>query len=246
MDENGRFLAMRVDLLANMGAYLSQYGPFIPEGGADDARPASTTSRHLYALCRGIYTNTVPVDAYRGAGRPEAAYLVERLVDQCGRDTGLGPIEIRRRNFIRPEQLPYETQGGRIYDRGEFDGHLDRALERRRLEGLRRPRRRGQGQGQDPRHRHRAPMSRPAPSRARRRRRSALNDDGTVTLFIGTQTNGQGHATAYAQFVAGHLGLDYDKIHVVQGDTDQVAERRRHRRLALDPARRASRSTAPR
>src|SRR5262245_20525205 len=128
MDDDGGFLAMRVVVLANMGAYLSQYAPWIPDGGLTMATGLYDIPL-LHARCLGIYTHTVPVDAYRGAGRPEAAYLVERLVDQCGRDTGLGPIEIRKRNFIPTAMLPYETQGGRIYDSGEFAGHLDRAVE---------------------------------------------------------------------------------------------------------------------
>ena len=220
MDENGRVLAMRVDLLAGMGAYLSQYAPSIPEGGLTMLTGLYDIP-HLYALCRGVYTNTVTVDAYRGAGRPEAAYLVERLVEQCGRDTGLGPVEIRRRNFVRPEALPYETQGGRIYDSGEFDGHLTRALDiadwkgfdARAAEAKARGKVRGFGIGS-----YVEACAFPGKEEATIR----LDDDGSVTVFIGTQTNGQGHATAYAQFVAGHMGLDYDKINVVQGDTDQV------------------------
>jgi carbon-monoxide dehydrogenase large subunit len=220
MDADGRFLAMRVDLLANMGAYLSQYAPWIPDGGLTMSTGLYDIP-HLYAYCRGVYTNTAPVDAYRGAGRPEAAYMVERLVDICGRDTGLGPIEIRRRNFIRAGQLPYETQGGRIYDSGEFDGHLTRALDVARYRDF--------------------PARADAAKKAGKIRgfgiatyveacafpgsegaTVTLNEDGTATLLIGTQTNGQGHATAYAQFIAGHLGLDYDRIEVIQGDTDKV------------------------
>ena len=220
MDADGRFLAMRVDLLADMGAYLSQYAPWIPEGGLTMATGLYDIPC-LYAYCRGVYTNTVPVDAYRGAGRPEAAYLVERLVDVCGRETSLGPVEIRRRNFIRPEAMPYETRGGRLYDSGEFAGHLTRALELADHAGF---------------------AARAAAARAAGKIRGfgfatyieacafpgsegatvTLNDDGTVTLLIGTQSNGQGHATAYAQFIGGHLGIGYDKIKVVQGDTDQV------------------------
>lgn len=220
MDASGKFLAMRVDLLADMGAYLSQYAPHIPDGGLTMSTGVYDIP-HLYALCRGIYTNTVPVDAYRGAGRPEAAYLVERLVDVCGRDTGLGPVEIRRRNFVSQEALPYQTQGGRIYDTGEFDGHLSKALQQADYSGF---------------------PARAAAAKAAGKVRGIgfatyveacafpgsegatviLNDDGTATLLIGTQTNGQGHATAYAQFIGGHLGLDYDKITVVQGDTDRV------------------------
>ena len=204
-----------------MGAYLSQYGPDIPEGGMTMLTGVYDIP-HLWALGRGVYTNTVPVDAYRGAGRPEAAYLIERLVDVCGRDTGLGPVEIRRRNFIRPAQMPYRTHGGRIYDSGEFDGHMERALKLARLAGL--PARaaaaaeagkiRGIGLAT-----YIEACAFPGKEGATVR----LSEDGTATLFIGTQSNGQGHATAYAQFIAGHLGLDYDQIEVIQGDTDQVA-----------------------
>ncbi len=222
MDEGGRFLAMRVDILANMGAYLSQFAPYIPQGGL-----TMTTGvydiRAAYARARGVYTNTVPVDAYRGAGRPEAAYLVERLVDVCGRDTGLGPIEIRRRNFVAPSAMPYKTQGGRIYDSGEFAGHLARALELADHEGFAaraeasRNASKGRGFGI-------ATYIEACAFPGTEGATVTLNADGTATLLIGTQTNGQGHATAYAQFIAGHLGLDYDKIRVIQGDTDRVPD----------------------
>ncbi|WP_040588481.1 xanthine dehydrogenase family protein molybdopterin-binding subunit, partial [Allomesorhizobium alhagi] len=127
MDSDGRFLALRVDLVANIGAYVSQYGPFIPYIGAT----MSTGVYDIQALdvsIAGVYTNTCPVDAYRGAGRPEAAFLLEKLVDACARDLGVGPDEIRRRNFIRPEQFPYRTQTDRLYDVGEFEGHMRLAL----------------------------------------------------------------------------------------------------------------------
>src|SRR5690606_20807680 len=113
----------------NMGAYISQYGPMIPVIGV-------TMSTGLYDIeaidvsVTGLYTNTCPVDAYRGAGRPEAALLLEKLVDACARDLGLSADEIRRRNFIRPDQLPYRTQTGRLYDTGEFEGHMSLAMER--------------------------------------------------------------------------------------------------------------------
>jgi carbon-monoxide dehydrogenase large subunit len=222
MDKDGKFLAMRVDLLANMGAYLSMYAPFIPAGGLTMATGVYDIPV-LYAACRGIYTNTVPVDAYRGAGRPEAAYLVERLVEVCGRDSGLGPIEIRKRNFIQPAQMPYRTQGGRLYDSGEFAGHLDRALSLSDWKGFEArvaaSRKNGKIRGIGLATYVEAcafPGNEPATV--------TLNKDGTVTLLIGTQTNGQGHDTAYSQFVAAHLDLDYDKIKVIQGDTDVVKQ----------------------
>nr|MBA3446403.1 xanthine dehydrogenase family protein molybdopterin-binding subunit [Pseudaminobacter sp.] len=222
MDENGRFLGLKVGLIANMGAYCSQYGPFIPWMGAT----MSTGVYDIDALdvaITGVYTNTCPVDAYRGAGRPEAAFLIEKLVDACARDLGVTPDEIRRRNFIRPEQFPYRTQTDRLYDVGEFEGHMAQAMERsgwgsfdERLETSRSAGKiRGIGMatyieacafaGSEPAH-------------------VELNGDGTITLLIGTQSNGQGHATAYAQFVAEKLNIDIARIRMHQGDTDRLAK----------------------
>ncbi|MDN2567714.1 xanthine dehydrogenase family protein molybdopterin-binding subunit [Aquibium sp. A9E412] len=222
MDDQGRFLGLRIDIKAAMGAYTSQFGPFIPYLGA-------TMSTGVYDIAAldvtitGVYTNTCPVDAYRGAGRPEASFLLEKLVDACARDLGLAPDEIRRRNFIGPEQFPYRTPTGRVYDVGEFAGHMDRAMEKAgwagfetRLERARAAGRiRGIGMatyveacafaGSEPAH-------------------VELNGDGTVTVLIGTQSNGQGHATAYAQLVADKLDLDVARITVHQGDTDRLAK----------------------
>ncbi|APH71540.1 xanthine dehydrogenase family protein molybdopterin-binding subunit [Aquibium oceanicum] len=222
MDDNGRFLGLRVKLIANLGAYISQYGPFIPFVGAT----MSTGVYDIQALdvsITGVYTNTCPVDAYRGAGRPEAALLLEKLVDECARVIGVGPDEIRRRNFIRPEQFPYTTQTGRKYDVGEFAGHLDLALERsgwndfgaRLAQSTANGKLRGIGLASY------IEACAFAGSEAANLR---LNGDGTVTLFIGTQSNGQGHATAYAQFVSEKLNLPIEKITVRQGDTDELAK----------------------
>lgn len=220
MDGEGRFLALRVKTDANMGAYCSQVGPFIPWIGATMATGVYDIAA-LDVTIRGIYTNTTPVDAYRGAGRPEAAFQLEKLVDQCARDMKLSAPEIRRRNFIRPEQFPYTTPTGRKYDVGEFDGHLTTALERAEWDGFEarneeakaRGRLRGIGlatyveacafAGSEPAH-------------------VELDVDGNVTLSIGTQSNGQGHATAYAQFVAEKLNVDISRITVHQGDTDRL------------------------
>jgi carbon-monoxide dehydrogenase large subunit len=220
MDKSGRFLGMRVNLVANMGAYVSQYGPFIPYVGAT----MSTGVYDIPALdvsISGVYTNTCPVDAYRGAGRPEAALLLEKLVDACARDMGIGVEEIRRRNFIKPEQFPYRTATGRLYDTGEFDGHMTLAMERAGWSGFS-ARAKQSAQAGKIRGIGMAtyveacafPGSEPAFLQ--------LNADGTVTLLIGTQTNGQGHATAYAQFVSEKLNLDIAKIRVHQGDTDRL------------------------
>ena len=220
MDENGRFLALRVRTAANFGAYISQYGPFIPYVGATMLTGVyDLPAVDIEVAC--FYSNTCPVDAYRGAGRPEAALLLEKLADKCARDMGLGTDEIRRRNFVRPEQFPYKTVLDRSYDVGNFEGHLESALEKSgwadfnaRLETSKSNGKiRGIGlatyieccafPGGEPVH-------------------LTLEKDGTVTLDIGTQAGGQGHATAYTQFVSDKLNLPPEKIKVIQGDTDRL------------------------
>jgi carbon-monoxide dehydrogenase large subunit len=220
-DADHRISGMRVRMIADMGAYLSQYGPMIPTMAAMMATGVYDIPALDYEI-RAAYTHTTPVDAYRGAGRPEAAYLIERLMDAAARELDISPVELRRVNFIKPEQFPYRTQSGCLYDVGEFDGHLQQALklsahagfEDRQAEARERGRIRGIGlstyveicafPGSEPAH-------------------VRLNEDGTVTLFIGTQTNGQGHATAYSQFIAEKIGIDFDRIIVRQGDTDELS-----------------------
>ncbi len=221
MDADGRFLGLRIDLVANLGAYVSQYGPFIPWLGASMATGVYDI-RAVDMTITGVYTNTVPVDAYRGAGRPEAAFLIEKLVDQCAREMKLSPAEIRRRNFIRPEQFPYTTVVGRTYDVGEFDGHMTEAMSnagwegfgKRNEEAAKRGLIRGIGMAT---YVEACAFAGSEPAHVR------LEGDGSVTVFIGTQSNGQGHATAYAQFVAEKLNLDVERINVHQGDTDELA-----------------------
>nr|WP_295470319.1 xanthine dehydrogenase family protein molybdopterin-binding subunit [Mesorhizobium sp.] len=222
MDAEGRFLGLRVSLAANLGAYCSQYGPYIPYIGATMSTGVYDI-KALHVGIDGIYTNTCPVDAYRGAGRPEAAYLLEKLVDACARDMNLSPAEIRRRNFIRPEQFPYTTPTGRKYDVGEFDGHMTLALERADWNGFE-DRLKASKQAGKLRGIGMATYIEACAFAGSEAAHLTLNGDGTVTLFIGTQTNGQGHATAYSQFVAEKLNLPIDKIHVRQGDTDELAK----------------------
>ena len=222
MNRDGKILGLKIDLLANMGAYLSQFGPYIPILGASMATGVYDIQNLDFQL-RGVYTHTTPVDAYRGAGRPEAAFLIERLIDAAAREIGMPVAELRRRNFIHPEQFPYRTPGNRTYDVGEFDGHMTRALEKTDAAGF-------------------ADRAREAEARGKLRgfgtavyieacafagsepAKMTLDMDGGITLYIGTQTNGQGHATAYSQFVADKIGIDFEKITVRQGDTDELAK----------------------
>jgi carbon-monoxide dehydrogenase large subunit len=222
LDADGRFQALRIDVKANMGAYLNGFGPMVPTLGAMMATGVYDIQTHHMRIT-GVYTNTTPVDAYRGAGRPEAALLIERLVDACARETGIDAVELRRRNFIKPEQFPYRTVAGRLYDVGEYEGHMDQALanadrdgfEARAEEARSRGKIRGFGMSV---YVEACAFAGSEPAFLR------LNDDGTITLYIGTQTNGQGHATAYSQFIADRIGIDFDKIIVKQGDTKDLAK----------------------
>jgi carbon-monoxide dehydrogenase large subunit len=128
LDEKGRFLALEVDTLADMGAYLSCYAPFIPFIGAE-MLPGLYDIPACHIRLRGVFTNTLPVDAYRGAGRPEAAYVIERLVDLAARKLEIAPDTLRRRNFIKPKAMPYTTPTGKTYDSGDFAGHMAHAQE---------------------------------------------------------------------------------------------------------------------
>ena len=126
--EDGKFLGMDVDLMGDMGAYLSTFAPYIPHGGAG-MLPGLYDIQAFHCRVRTVFTNTVPVDAYRGAGRPEAAYVIERLVDAAARKLGMTPDAIRRKNFISPKSLPYTTATGKVYDSGDFVAHMKRAME---------------------------------------------------------------------------------------------------------------------
>jgi len=222
MDEEGKFLAIKVDLMANMGAYLHCFGPFIPNLAA----MMTTGVYDIEAMAmdiRGVFTHTVSTDAYRGAGRPEASYLIERLVEKCAKDMGLSPVEMRRRNFIRPEQMPYKTASGRLYDTGEFDEHLKRCMERAKWNGFEERNREAKSRGKI-RGIGMATYVEACAFAGSEPAYVELKNDGSVDLMIGTQSNGQGHATAYAQLAAEKLGLEYSQVKVRQGDTDELAK----------------------
>jgi carbon-monoxide dehydrogenase large subunit len=220
MDPQGRFLAMRVDILGNLGAYLHMFAPYIPFLGASMATGCYHVDA-LHARVRGIYTYSVPVDAYRGAGRPEAAYVLERLVDVCARVVGVTPDEIRALNFVKSAQMPYHTHTNRDYDVGDFEGAMRACLAKADHAGFDRryedARKRGAirgfgissyiectawGDGEEG--------------------SVELEKNGDFTVLIGTQSNGQGHETAYAQVVSQYLDVPLERIKVVQGDTDRV------------------------
>ncbi len=221
LDEKGKFLALEVDTVADMGAYLSTYAPYIPYIGAA-MLPGVYDIPVCFIRVRAAYTNTVPVDAYRGAGRPEASYVIERLVDAAARDIGVEPVALRRKNFIRPSAMPYETPTGKVYDTGEFAGHMARAQEVGDYDGFKKRAREARKHGKL-RGLGVATYIEACGNNGPETATLKLEKDGTVTLLIGTQTTGQGHDTSYAQILADHLGLPIDKLKMVQGDTARIA-----------------------
>jgi len=220
IDEKGKFLGLDLDIVADMGAYLSCYAPYIPWLGMGMATGCYDIPV-AHVRLRAVYTNTVPVDAYRGAGRPEAAYLIERAVDHAAREIGMAPDVIRRKNVIKPSKLPYTTPTGKRYDSGDFAGTLARAQELIAWEGFNQ-RLRGAKRGGKLRGIGIATYVEACGNNGPETATINLDKDGGVTVLIGSQSTGQGHATSYAQLVAERLDLSPDMVRVVQGDTDRI------------------------
>ncbi len=220
LDAKGKFIGLKVEMDADMGATLSQYAPFIPWVGTTMTQGCYDIPA-VHVLFRGVLTNTTPVDAYRGAGRPEAAYLIERLVDEVARQTARKPEAVRAQNFVKPGQMPYKTQTGPTYDSGEFEGHMRQAMDRagwstfgaRAKAAAKTGKLRGIGMAV-----YIEACGGGGPESAW----VTIEADGSATVKIGTQSNGQGHETAYIQLVSQELDLPPEKIRVLQGDTDQI------------------------
>ncbi len=221
-DQDGRLLGVRVQTHANVGAYLLDFGPRIATVAG--ARVAGTVydAPAMQLSVRVMFTNTVPTDAYRGAGRPEIAYQMERLLDVGARALGLGRDEIRRRNFIKPEQLPYKNQVGMVIDSGHFRETMEIALDKadwrgfeaRRADARRRGVWRGIGLG----YYIEASGGQPTEQATLR-----VTPDGRIQLIVGTFSHGQGHETAFLQIVSQKLGVPFDSIEFLQGDTAFVS-----------------------
>ncbi|WFU43748.1 xanthine dehydrogenase family protein molybdopterin-binding subunit [Bradyrhizobium sp. CB82] len=219
--EDGKFLAMDCDLMGDMGAYLSTFGPYIPHGGAG-MLPGLYDIQAFHCRVRTIFTHSVPVDAYRGAGRPEAAYVIERLVDACARKLDMTPDAIRRKNFIQPKALPYKTATGKVYDSGDFAAHLKRAMEIAEWKEFPKRAKAAKKQGLI-RGIGLASYVEICGVMGEETANVRLDPNGDVTVLIGTQSSGQGHQTAYAQIVAEQFGLPPERVHIHQGDTDEIA-----------------------
>jgi carbon-monoxide dehydrogenase large subunit len=219
LDENACILAIRLTNIANMGAYMTHVGPHIPTA---NLRVTGGVYRlpTVYAQVKGYFTNTSTVTSYRGAGRPEAIYITERLMDRAAAAFGIDLLEIRRRNLLDKTQLPYRNWKGLSIDSGDFAANLDEAARRadwdgfaaRRKESQSRGKRRGRGVSYYFEASGGPPGSEPA--------RIRFTDNGAVEVHLATQSNGQGHETTFAQLVADRLGVPFETVIVKQGDTD--------------------------
>ncbi|SEL78074.1 carbon-monoxide dehydrogenase large subunit [Roseivivax marinus] len=220
-DADNRILGYRVHTRSNLGAYLSGFGPLMQSQLFSRVLTGVYDIPTAYLRTEGIVTNTVQVDAYRGAGRPEANYLLERMMDRAARELGVDPWELRRINFIKPAQFPYDTVSGETYDVGDFARVLDHAARAANADGFAARRSeseaRGKLRGQGICYYIESILGAPNEDV-----RIEFVDDGAM-IFVGTQSNGQGHETVFAQFLADQSGIPVDKIQVVQGDSDLIA-----------------------
>ncbi|PZQ82933.1 MAG: xanthine dehydrogenase family protein molybdopterin-binding subunit [Ancylobacter novellus] len=218
LDAEGRFTALKVETLASAGGALSAFGVYCPTLSGPPMAPGVYDIPVVATDVRIAYTNNAPMDAYRGAGRPEAAYLIERIVDKAARELGLPPEELRARNMIAPEAMPHKTATGVSYDSGDFAHVMRSALEKADWQGFSARRAstdgllRGIGLGY-----YIERTGVPGKEGAA----VEIHRDGRVTVHVGTQSTGQGHETTYVQMTAETLGIDPERITVKTGDTDQ-------------------------
>jgi carbon-monoxide dehydrogenase large subunit len=221
LDEEGKFLGVKVDTVASVGAYLSQFGIFIPTLAAAGMHVGVYNIPVMTNNVKVVYTNTVPIDAYRGAGRPEASYVIERLVDQAARDMSLNPIEIRRKNYVQNSDLGKTKDPVIPFDSCDFDKTTDISLlnssfenfESRKKDSKKRNKLRGvgisyyvertQGEGQED-------------------SRIIVSSDGKVKVFTGTMATGQGHETAWTQIVVEKLGVNPEDVSIHFGDSNDL------------------------
>ena len=232
MDKDGKFLGMRVKTTANVGAYLSTFASCVPTILYATLLAGQYTTPVIHCEVTAVFTNTVPVDAYRGAGRPEATYVVERIVEQAAREMKLDPAEIRRRNFIKT--FPYQTPVALMYDTGDYEATLSAAIKLADVAGFAARRKASEAKGKlrglgyaayieacgiAPSNIAGALGARAGLFEAGEVR---MHPTGSVTVFTGSHSHGQGHETTFAQVVADRLGLPIESVDIVHGDTDKI------------------------
>lgn len=234
LDAGGKFLALKVDTIANMGAYLSTFSSAVPTYLYGTLLAGQYTTPAVHVRVRATVTHTCPVDAVRGAGRPEATYVVERVVEKAARELGIDPAELRRRNFIAPDAFPYQTPVALEYDSGNYEAALDKALSaadfagfgQRKAESERRGKLRGIGFASYIEACGLAPSAVAGALGAGvglyDTAEVRFNATGGVTAFMGVHSHGQGHETTFAQIVSGMLGVPFENVEVVHGDTSRI------------------------
>ena len=233
-DENGRILALEIDTIAALGAYLSNFAPSIPGNSYPQTVTGLYTTPTLHLRVRGAYTNTVPIDAYRGSGRPEATFVNERLVENGARELGIDVVEIRHRNLIPAEAFPYTTPVGRPYDCGDPPALFDKLLEIADYQGLRAEQKRLRDEGvrmgigiacfldKSGTGSSRNLASRGGLHGGFESAIVRVHSDGKATVFVGSHSHGQGHDTTFCQIAADRLGLPIEDVALVEGDTGSI------------------------
>ncbi len=234
LDADGRFTALKVQTTANLGAYLSLFGSAVPTYLYGTLMAGQYKTPNIYVEVQGVYTNTAPVDAYRGAGRPEATYVVERIVETAARELGKDPAELRRLNMIQPEDFPYETPVALVYDTGDYEASLDKALEHIDYSGFaeRRTVSEAAGKKRGIGFASYIEACGLAPSQMAIELGAGVglyesgeirvNPTGSVTVFTGSHSHGQGHETTFAQVVSDRFGIPFDDVKIVHGDTGRI------------------------
>ena len=234
LDKEGKFLGLRVQTLANMGSYLSTFAPAVPTYLHATLLAGVYTTPLIYANIRAVFTNTVPVDAYRGAGRPEATYLLERIVSKAAREMGIDQVEIRRKNFIPSDAFPYQTPVAMEYDSGDYEATLSAALKAADVDGFAERREaaakdgklRGLGYSTYIEACGVAPSAVAGALGARAGLYESavvrVHPTGSVTVFTGTHSHGQSHETTFAQLISEQLGVGFEAVDVVHGDTSKI------------------------
>ncbi|MCB1344332.1 MAG: xanthine dehydrogenase family protein molybdopterin-binding subunit [Rhodobacter sp.] len=234
LDADNNFTAIRTETYANMGAYLSTFAPSVPTWLHGTLMAGNYKTPVIYVNVKAVFTNTVPVDAYRGAGRPEATFQLERLIDKAARELGVSPVDLRRQNFIQPDQFPYATPVAVEYDTGNYDATMDKMLalsdyagfEARAAESAKAGKLRGFGIA------HYIEACGIAPSNlvGQLGARAGLyesatvrvNATGSISVFTGSHSHGQGHETTFAQVVSELIGIDAGQVEIVHGDTSNT------------------------
>ena len=234
LDENNKIIGLRVDTVCNLGAYLSAFSVVVPTILHGTLLSGQYDIPAIYTNVKGMATNTVNVDAYRGAGRPEATYLLERTMETAAKEVGMDPAEFRRINFIPKDAFPYQTQVALQYDIGDYEPHLDKAMEmidysnfeKRRAEAAKRGMYRGIGMSSYIEACGLAPSAVVGALGGRVGQWESasvrVNPTGTISVFTGSHSHGQGHATTFAQIVADKLGIPMENVEVIHGDTDKT------------------------